>query len=99
MTKKESMAWLEAEFAKHSMLARSNPRSLNELCYVLRMSKLDFAISWPTPGGFTSIPSVQETFIPSWQLAQKIEVVDYEEEYIGGKTYPCIELRIVDKED
>lgn len=98
MTKQEFMTWLEAEFAKHPMLARSNPRSLNELCYVLRMSGQDFSISWTTETGFVSIPSVQESFIPSRDLAQQVTVTDYIEEYVGGKTYSCITLEVLKKE-
>lgn len=97
MTRQEFMTWLEAEFTKHPMLARSNPRSLNELCYVLRMSGEDFNISvYAKDGRATCIPSVCETFIPSRQLALKIKVVDFEEEYVGGKTYSCISVEVLD---
>lgn len=99
MTKKEFMTWLEAEFAKYPMLAKSNPRSLNELCYVLRMSGQDFSINWRTVDGFASIPSVQSAFIPSWQLVQKIEVVGYNEDVFGGKTYASIIVEILGQED
>lgn len=48
--------WLDEEFAKHPLLAKSNPRSLNELCYVLRQSGKDFAVCWNTDNGFSCIP-------------------------------------------
>ena len=98
MTEKEFMTWLEVEFAKHPMLAKSSPRSLNELCYVLRMSGKEFAIGWRTGDGFASIPSVQMAFIPSWQLAQKIEVVGYDEDTFEGKTYAHITVEILELE-
>lgn len=98
MTEKEFMTWLEVEFAKHPMLAKSSPHSLNELCYVLRMSGKEFAIGWRTVDGFASIPSVQMAFIPSWQLAQKIEVVGYDEDTFEGKTYAHITVEILELE-
>lgn len=99
MTEQEFMAWLEAEFAKHPTLAKSNPRSLNELCYVLRMSGKEFAIGWRTVDGFASIPSVQMAFIPSWQLAQKIEIIGYVEEVSQGEIYRHVTVRILGLED
>lgn len=96
MNNQEFMTWLEAEFAKHPMLAKSNPRSLNELVYVLRMSGTDFSI---TVIDGPCIPSVCEAFIPSRFLAQKIEVVEYEEDYDSGKTYSYITVKVLGEED
>ena len=87
MTNAEFQAKLEAMYAKHPMIARSNPKSLNELMYVLRVEgDRDYAIS-DNEGG--CIPSVRETFVPSRTLARKVVSVEYEEyedEY-EGETY------------
>lgn len=87
MTNAEFQAKLEAMYAKHPMIARSNPKSLNELMYVLRMEgDRDYAIS-DNEGG--CIPSVRETFVPTRTLAKKvvsIEYEEYEDEY-DGETY------------
>lgn len=84
MTNTEFQVKLDAMFAKHPMIARSNPKSLNELMYVLRMEgDRDYAIS-DNEGG--CIPSVRETFVPSRTLAKKIVSIEYEEyedEYEG----------------
>lgn len=98
MTNVEFQAKLEAMYAKHPMIARSNPKSLNELMYVLRMEgDKDYAIS--TNDG-SCIPSVRETFVPTRELAKKVVSIEYEEfedEY-EGKTYQYSAI-IVDLED
>jgi hypothetical protein len=98
MTNVEFQAKLEAMYAKHPMIARSNPKSLNELMYVLRMEgDRDYAIS--TNDG-SCIPSVRETFVPTRELAKKVVSIEYEEfedEY-EGKTYQYSAI-IVDLED
>lgn len=87
MTNQEFQTKLNEMFAKHPMLARSNPKSLNELIYVLRMEgDRDYSIS-TNDGG--CIPSVRETFVPTRTLAKKIMSIEYEEfedEY-DGKMY------------
>lgn len=87
MTNAEFQAKLDAMFAKHPMLARSNPKSLNELMYVLRTEgDRDYSIS-DNEGG--CIPSVRETFVPTRTLARKIVAIEYDEyedEY-EGETY------------
>ena len=87
MTNTEFMTKLEAMYAKHPMIARSNPKSLNELMYVLRMEgDRDYSIS-DNEGG--CIPSVRETFVPTRTLAKKVVSIEYEEfedEY-EGETY------------
>lgn len=84
MTNVEFQAKLEAMYAKHPMIARSNPKSLNELMYVLRVEgDRDYAIS-DNEGG--CIPSVRETFVPTRTLARKVVAIEYEEfddEYEG----------------
>ena len=87
MTNVEFQVKLEAMYAKHPMIARSNPKSLNELMYVLRMEgDRDYSIS-DNEGG--CIPSVRETFVPTRTLAKKVVSIEYEEfedEY-EGETY------------
>ena len=87
MTNAEFQAKLDAMYAKHPMIARSNPKSLNELMYVLRMEgDRDYSIS-DNEGG--CIPSVRETFVPTRTLARKVVFIEYEEfedEY-EGETY------------
>ena len=77
MTNQEFQTKLNEMFAKHPMLARSNPKSLNELIYVLRMEgDRDYSIS-TNDGG--CIPSVRETFVPTRTLAKKVMSIEYEE--------------------
>jgi hypothetical protein len=77
MTNVEFMNKLDEMYAKHPMIARSNPKSLNELMYVLRMEgDRDYSIS--TNDG-SCIPSVRETFVPSRDLAKKVVSIEWEE--------------------
>ena len=77
MTNVEFQAKLEAMYAQHPMIARSNPKSLNELMYVLRMEgDRDYSIS-DNEGG--CIPSVRETFVPTRILAKKVVSIEWEE--------------------
>lgn len=77
MTNVEFKEKLDAMFAKHPMIALSNPKSLNELMYVLRMEgDQDYSIS--TNDG-CCIPSVRETFVPSRDLAKKVVSIEWEE--------------------
>lgn len=98
MTNVEFQEKLEEMYAKHPMIARSNPKSLNELMYVLRMEgDRDYSIS-TTDGG--CIPSVRETFVPSRNLAKKVVSIEWEEfedEY-DGEVYNYSAI-IVDLED
>lgn len=77
MTNVEFQTKLDAMYAKHPMIARSNPKSLNELMYVLRMEgDRDYSIS--TNDGMC-ISSVRETFVPSRDLAKKVVFIEWEE--------------------
>ena len=96
MTNVEFQGKLEAMYARHPMIARSNPKSLNELMYVLRMEgDRDYSIS-DNEGG--CIPSVRETFVPTRTLAKKVVAIEYEEfedEYEGENysgSYIYVEL-------
>lgn len=75
---------LDEMFAKHPIIEKSNPKSLNELVYVLRTEgDVDYQVI--TNYGIC-IPSVRETFIPSTTLAKKvmsIEYMSYDDEYEG----------------
>lgn len=77
MTKAEFFAKLNEIIKKHPMIAKSNPMSLNELVYILRMEDEDWCIS-DNVGG--CIPSVKETFVPTKWLAKKIKSIDWDEE-------------------
>lgn len=95
MTNAEFMAKLDAMYAKHPMIARSNPKSLNELMYVLRMEgDRDYSIS--TNDGMC-IPSVRETFVPSRDLAKKVVSIEWDE--FEDEEYGTIGAIIVDLED
>jgi hypothetical protein len=94
MTNAEFMTKLDAMYAKHPMIARSNPKSLNELMYVLRMEgDRDYSIS--TNDGMC-IPSVRETFVPSRDLAKKVVSIEWEE--FEDEEYGSIGAVIVDLE-
>jgi hypothetical protein len=78
MTRSEFFGKLNEMFGKHPMIAKSNPKTLNELMYVLRMEgDRDYAIS--TNDG-SCIPSVRETFVPVKLLSKKILSIDWHEE-------------------
>lgn len=77
MTKNEFFIKLNGILKKHPMIVKSNPISLNELVYILRMEEEDWSIS-DNLGG--CIPSVKETFIPTRLLAKKIKSVEWDEE-------------------
>ena len=89
MTNVEFQTKLNAMYAKHPMIAKSNPKSLNELMYVLRVDgDRDYSIS-DNEGG--CIPSVRETFVPSRDLARKVTNVcleEFEDEEYG--TYGAV---------
>ena len=77
MTNTEFQVKLNAMYAKHPMIALSNPKSLNELLYVLRMEgDQDYCVS--TNDGMC-IPSVRETFVPSRDLVKKVVSIEWEE--------------------
>ena len=87
MTNAEFKIKLDEMFSRHKMIAKSNPKSLNELIYVLRMEgDCDYCVC--TDDGLC-IPSVRNTFIPTDWLARKVEFVDYEEvrEELDGEIY------------
>lgn len=86
MTNNEFLTWLEAEYAKHHFTNKE--KSINELIYTLRMSGIDFCLSITYEvGACLCVPSVNETFVPSWCLAKKIKTIEYEND---DSEYPAI---------
>ena len=77
MTKLDFFVRLNNILKKYPMIAKSNPMSLNELIYILRMEDDDWCIS-DNAGG--CIPSVKETFVPTRWLAKKIKSIEWDEE-------------------
>lgn len=95
MTNVEFINKLDTMYAKHPMIARSNPKSLNELMYVLRMEgDRDYSIS-TNDGG--CIPSVRKTFVPTRTLAKKVSSIEWEE--FEDEEYGTVGAIIVDLED
>lgn len=73
----EFKAWFNNEIGQYPLIAKSNPLSLNELCYVLRQSGRDFSVGWPTDTGYGTVPSIQNCFIPSRDLKRKVMLTDF----------------------
>ena len=95
MTNVEFQKKLDAMYTKHPIIARSNPKSLNELMYVLRIEgDRDYSIS--TNDGIC-IPSVRETFVPCRDLVKKVVSIEWEE--FEDKEYGTYGAIIVDLED
>lgn len=95
MNLEQFKVWLDEEFAKYPLLAKSSPHSMNELCYVLRLSGKDFAVCWNTDNGFSCIPSVAEAFIPSRDLARKVKLVDYDPAVESEDIEGCLQVEII----
>lgn len=95
MNLEQFKAWLDEEFAKYPLLAKSSPHSMNELCYVLRLSGKDFAVCWNTDNGFSCIPSVAEAFIPFRDLARNVKLVDYDPADESEDIEGCLRVEII----
>ena len=94
MTNVEFQKKLNKMFEKHPILAKSNPKSLNELMYVLRVEgRKDYQIITNTG---MCIPSVKTAFVPTSWLAKKVVHIEYEEEEFDGVKIPLV---VVDLED
>ena len=98
MNLEQFKAWLDEEFAKYPLLAKSSPHSMNELCYVLRLSGKDFAVCWNTDNGFSCIPSVAEAFIPFRDLARNVKLVDYDPADESEDFEGCLRVEIIREE-
>lgn len=85
MKQAEFHGWLNAEFEKYPLIKLSYKRgmlSLNELIHVLRLSGKDFCVNIEDPDDpmcFGFIPSVQETLIPTRDLARKVDTIVHED--------------------
>ncbi len=77
MTRNEFYTKLNATMAQYPLIAKSNPLSLNEFVYILRMSGEDYCVC-DNIGG--CIPSVKETFIPTRILSKKIKSIEWNED-------------------
>lgn len=94
MTNVEFQAKLEAMFAKHPIIEKSNPKSLNELVYVLRVEgDVDYQVITNTG---MCIPSVRDAFVPVTWLAKKVVSIEYEDEEYDGIKIPIV---VIDLED
>ena len=70
--------WFDKQVNADPLVAKSNPVSLNEVCYILRKTGLDFSVSWRTDTGFKCVPSVREALIPTRDLAKKVKLLGFE---------------------
>lgn len=93
----EFKAWLNKEISRYPLIAKSNPLSLNELCYVLRLSGKDFAVCWNNDSGFSCIPSIAESYIPSRDLSLKVKLVDYDSADESEDIEGCLWVEIIRK--
>ena len=93
----EFKAWLNKEISQYPLIAKSNPLSLNELCYVLRLSGKDFAVCWNNDSGFSCIPSIAESYIPSRDLSLKVKLVDYDSADESEDIEGCLRVEIIRK--
>ena len=93
----EFKAWLNKEISQYPLIAKSNPLSLNELCYALRLSGKDFAVCWNNDSGFSCIPSIAESYIPSRDLSLKVKLVDYDSADESEDIEGCLRVEIIRK--
>ena len=91
----EFKAWFDNEISQYPLIARSNPLSLNELCYVLRRSGKDFAVCWNIDSGFGCVPSISESYIPSRDLALKVKLVDYDPADESESIEGCLRVEVI----
>ena len=83
MTNKEFQIQLEKMYKEFPIIAKREPKTLNELVYVLRMSGEDYQLNTfdkSEPCAWGCIPGVQETFIPVRDLAKTVVSVELDEE-------------------
>lgn len=83
MTNAEFQVKLKNMYADFPHIAKSKQKTLNELVYVLRMTKEDYQLNTfeeGKPNSWGVIPGVQETFIPVKDLAKKVVSIEFDEE-------------------
>lgn len=86
MTNTEFQNKLNTIFEKYPFIAASKKKTVNELCYVLRMndSTTDYCISIVYDSTRTiCVPSVKECFITVKDLAMHVKEVEYDGEEFG----------------
>lgn len=71
-------AWFDNAASADKMTSKSNPLTLNEICYLIRKAGIDCSVSWRTDDGFKVIPSIKEALIPTRYLQMKMKLVDFE---------------------
>lgn len=88
MTNAEFQTRLQEMYEAHSLIAKREKKTVNELFYVLRMDKAnDYNINVIDNGFVSCIPSVKECFVPVRILAKHVKKVTCEEE-----DYECAEI-------
>ena len=76
MTSAEFQARLQQMYAENPIIAKSKKKTVNEICYMLRMDKEnDYNISMDEGGAWSCIPSVKECFIPVKTLARHVKSI------------------------
>lgn len=91
----EFKAWFADELKQYPLIVQSNPISVNELCYVLRLSRKDFSVCWNNDSGFSCIPSIAESYIPSRNLALKVKIVDYDPADESEDIEGCLRVEVI----
>ena len=93
MTKTKFFNHLNELIAAHPIVAKSQRKTFNELCYILRMDKdYDYNISThdeTAKNPWSCIPSVKECFIPVRDLKKHVKSIDFDE-----NDYGCEEICI-----
>lgn len=80
MTNNEFLFKLENMYANNSAIGKKDKHTVNELVYVLRMSKEEYQLNVVDGNKFMCIPSVEECFIPWKTLSKDIVSVELDEE-------------------
>ena len=82
MTNAEFQQKLEAMYAEHPIVGKSQRKTFNELVWMLRQDDVDYNISIPPYEegmGWLCIPSVKECFIPVKALAMHVKEIEVDE--------------------
>lgn len=96
MTNVEFQKKLEAMYAEHPIVGKSQRKTFNELTWMLRQDDVDYNISIPPyeeDMGWLCIPSVKECFIPVKDLAMHVKEVKVDES-VGDEFFDGICLTV-----
>ena len=96
MTNAEFQKKLEAIYAEHPIVGKSQRKTFNELVWMLRQDDVDYNISIPPyeeDMGWLCIPSVKECFIPVKDLAMHVKEVKVDES-VGDEFFDGICLTV-----